>query len=106
MDHRFRSSLRKWHFTLAFLAGFTVLILCVAGGSPVEQGATARFEVKDTNRFTEGWAYFGFGSGGARSKERAQPFAKSACCDCHRQKGGLDNVFIQFYPVLRATLAK
>jgi Cytochrome P460 len=198
MFHRFRSLLGKWHFTPAFLAGSTALMLCGAGAPSVEKGTSARFEgkdtllfptgyrewvfvgsslgleydaekkqaseklefknvymnssayrefvrtrifpegtilvletgteakksepglrgsyldeftgvsaaVKDTKRFAEGWAYFGFGSRGAKSKDRAQPFAKSACYDCHRQNGGLDNVFTQFYPVLRAKPAK
>jgi len=75
-------------------------------GSYLDEFTGVSAAVKDSKRFAEGWAYFGFGGRGARSKDRAQPFAKAACYDCHRQKGELDNVFIQFYPVLRAKPAK
>lgn len=75
-------------------------------GSYLDEFTGVSAAVKDTRRFTGGWAYFSFGGRGARSKNRAQPFAKTACYDCHRQNGGLDNVFTQFYPVLRAGTAK
>jgi Cytochrome P460 len=54
--------------------------------------------VKDAGRFPEGWAYFSFGDG---SEAAAKPFARSDCFDCHRQHAATDNVFVQFYPVLR-----
>jgi len=75
-------------------------------GSYLDEFTGVSTAVKDTKRFTDGWAYFSFGSRSARSKGRAQPFAKSACYDCHRQNGGQDNVFTQFYPVLRTKPAK
>ena len=54
--------------------------------------------VKDRERFPEGWAYFSFGDGTKRS---AAAFARTSCFDCHRQHAKADNVFVQFYPVLR-----
>ena len=54
--------------------------------------------VKDVERFPDGWAYFSFGDG---SKSTATPFPRSRCFDCHRQHAASDNVFVQFYPVLR-----
>ena len=54
--------------------------------------------VKDTARFPEGWAYFSFGDGSQRT---AKAFPRNACFDCHRQHAATDNVFVQFYPVLR-----
>jgi Cytochrome P460 len=54
--------------------------------------------VKDSTRFPEGWAYYGFGDG---SKASATAFPRGACFECHRQHAARDNVFIQFYPVLR-----
>jgi len=75
-------------------------------GSYLDEFTGVSAAVKDTKRFADGWAYFSFGDRGAKSKDRAQPFAKSSCYDCHRQKGGLDNVFIQFYPMLRSNPAK
>ena len=54
--------------------------------------------VKDSTRFPEGWAYYSFGDG---SKASATAFPRGACFDCHRQHAARDNVFVQFYPVLR-----
>jgi hypothetical protein len=54
--------------------------------------------VKDIARFPGGWAYFSFGDGSERTAT-AQPRAR--CFDCHRQHAKSDNVFVQFYPVLR-----
>jgi uncharacterized protein (TIGR03067 family) len=58
--------------------------------------------VKDRDRFPDGWAYFSFSDGPGKTKDRARAAKKAACYDCHRQKGAEDNVFTQFYPVLRA----
>jgi hypothetical protein len=57
--------------------------------------------VKDSARFPDGWAYFGFNDGSGKLKAKARPFAKTACYNCHQQKGADDNVFTQFYPVLK-----
>jgi hypothetical protein len=62
--------------------------------------------VKDSKRFENGWAYFSFTETPGKLKEKAQPFAKNACYDCHNQKAATDNVFTQFYPVLRALVPK
>src|SRR5262249_49963865 len=58
--------------------------------------------VKDRDRFPDGWAYFSFSDGPGKTKDRARPAKKAACYDCHREKGAEDNVFTQFYPVLKA----
>ena len=61
--------------------------------------------VKDSSRFDGGgWAYFNFSNGsGASYKDKSEPFPASAgCVACHKQNGQTDNVFTQFYPVLRA----
>jgi cytochrome P460 len=54
--------------------------------------------VKDSARHPEGWAYYSFGDG---SRPTATAFPRGACFDCHRQHAARDNVFMQFYPVLR-----
>ncbi len=54
--------------------------------------------VKDVERFPEGWAYFSFGDG---SRRAAAAFPRARCFECHRQHAAADNVFTQFYPVLR-----
>jgi hypothetical protein len=57
--------------------------------------------LKDEGKFPEKWAYFDFiGSDGAPLSQ-AKPFAKDACWKCHNEHGAVDNVFVQFYPVLR-----
>ena len=56
--------------------------------------------VKDHERFPEGWAYFNFGDGPPlKDKARANP--KQMCFACHQQHAADDNVFVQFYPILR-----
>lgn len=53
-------------------------------------------EVKD-ERFPGKWAFFGFEKDGAAGKK----FPSTASCySCHRQKGAVDNTFVQFYPTL------
>ena len=53
--------------------------------------------LKDSERFDDGWAYFDLG------KDRASAAAKpsESCHGCHAAHGADDNVFVQFYPVLR-----
>lgn len=59
--------------------------------------------LKDSDTFEEGWAYFNFTNFGDRTKlmDKAKAFNKSMCWDCHNTHAADDNVFIQFYPVLR-----
>ena len=54
--------------------------------------------VKDSRRFKEGWAYFTFPPGSSK----AAAFPKERCWSCHNRHAARDNVFLQFYPVLRA----
>jgi len=64
------------------------------------EGDRAGVEValKDHEKFEEGWAYFDFANG---RKPAASAFPKGSCWSCHNQHGADDNVFTQFYPVLR-----
>lgn len=57
--------------------------------------------VKDKERFPEGWGYVTFGRDGGPIRDTAEPFAKERCYDCHVEHGATDNVFTQFYPILR-----
>jgi hypothetical protein len=57
--------------------------------------------VKDEQRFPEKWAYFNFIGGGGKEREAAAAFPKQACWSCHNEHGAADNVFVQFYPLLR-----
>ncbi|PYV45702.1 MAG: cytochrome P460 [Acidobacteria bacterium] len=62
--------------------------------------------VKDSKRFEDGWAYFGFTEKDGKPKSKAKPFPSTACWSCHHQKAATDHVFTQFYPVLRAVMPK
>jgi hypothetical protein len=57
--------------------------------------------IKDQSRFPEGWGYVSFARDGSKLQASAAPFRKSQCYDCHREHAATDNVFTQFYPVLR-----
>ena len=57
--------------------------------------------VKDHDQFGEGWAYFDFQPG----QKASEAFAKEKCYACHVQHAADDNVFVQFYPVLRGVKA-
>jgi hypothetical protein len=58
--------------------------------------------LKDTERFPEKWAYFIFFNSKGEPLRSAKPFPKESCWSCHNQHGAVDNVFVQFYPVLKA----
>jgi hypothetical protein len=57
--------------------------------------------VKDSSRFAEKWAYFSFIAEDGSAKQTAKAFPKEACWSCHNEHAATDNVFSQFYPVLR-----
>lgn len=59
--------------------------------------------LKDSEHFEDGWAYFMFGTGDTL-RETAKAFPKATCWDCHNDHAADDNVFVQFYPVLREHL--
>ena len=73
-------------------------------GSYEKEFVGLEVSVKDSSRFEDGWAYFNFSNGmGSSYKAKAEPFPRSAgCVSCHKQNAETDNVFTQFYPVLRA----
>jgi Cytochrome P460 len=62
--------------------------------------------VKDSKHFPEKWAYFNFIGPKGEALEEAPPFPKSDCWSCHNPHGEVDNVFVQFYPVLREAMPK
>jgi hypothetical protein len=49
------------------------------------------------------WAYYNFTDPSDRSKllASATAFPDEACANCHQRHASLDNVWVQFYPVLR-----
>lgn len=58
--------------------------------------------VKDANQFEEGWAYFDFPVRDGEVAGEGNVFPKTRCFDCHVEHADDDNVFTQFYPVLRS----
>lgn len=57
--------------------------------------------VKDSSRFPERWAYFSFDLKDGSLSGTAKAFAKERCWSCHNEHAQTDNVFTQFYPVLK-----
>jgi len=57
--------------------------------------------VKDEKRFPEKWAYFNFTGKGGALLPQAKAFPKESCWKCHNEHAQTDNMFVQFYPVLR-----
>ena len=57
--------------------------------------------LKDEKRFPEKWAYFNFTGRGGALLAQAKAFPKESCWKCHNEHAAVDNVFLQFYPVLR-----
>ncbi|MDQ6704648.1 MAG: cytochrome P460 family protein, partial [Acidobacteriota bacterium] len=90
----------------------TMLVMeLLTAGAEVSINKQGKFEdrflgieisVKDESHFPEKWAYFNFiGEGGAELTQ-AKPIAKEACWSCHNAHAAADNVFVQFYPILKA----
>lgn len=52
--------------------------------------------IKDSDRFAESWGYVSFAE-----SDTAKPFPRERCYDCHAEHAAVDNVFTQFYPMLR-----
>jgi len=61
--------------------------------------------LKDSEQFEDGWVYFNFSTRDGL-KETSNAFPKAVCWSCHNTHGADDNVFVQFYPVLRDHLEK
>jgi hypothetical protein len=62
--------------------------------------------VKDGERFDDGWAYFDFSpqEGQTQLRQTSTAFPTKKCYDCHLEHAADDNVFVQYYPVLRRLL--
>jgi hypothetical protein len=94
----------------------TVLVMeVIAAGTNASINKKGQFEdrpigievaLKDEKRFAGKWAYFNFIGSGGSPLAQAKPFPKEACWNCHNQHAAVDNVFVQFYPVLREAKPK
>lgn len=54
-------------------------------------------EVKDSKRFPDTWAYFGFGNDDKTSKAAD---SGNSCFKCHEEHAAVEHSFVQFYPTL------
>jgi len=60
-------------------------------------------EVKDSSRFPEKWAYFGFSADGKTSEAMGKG---NGCWSCHDAHAAVEHTFVQFYPTLKAVARK
>jgi hypothetical protein len=78
----------------------TVMVLEVKAAE--EQAPGLQVSVKDPSKFEGGWGFYEFSDGPGHLQENAEPAPQTAGCRaCHRDKAAKDQVFTQFYPVLR-----
>jgi Cytochrome P460 len=106
---------RVFRETGKFPEGTVMVLEVVASGGNASINKAGKFEdkvlgieasVKESRRFPEKWAYFNFIGDKGEALAEAKPFPKDACWSCHNQHAEVDNVFVQFYPVLREARAK
>jgi hypothetical protein len=106
---------REFAATGAFPDGTVMVLEIFSAGSAASINKSGHFQdrfigieasVKDTKRFPEKWAYFGFIGQDGKALPKAEAFPKEACWKCHDEHGAVDNVFVQFYPTLREAGAK
>lgn len=106
-----RTAYEQYRKTGTFPEKTMMVMALYAAGQKVAPSKQGYFEgdfigleaaVKDTERHPEGWAYYNFTRGMGTLVDSAQAFPKTACYSCHVVHGRRDNVFTQFYPLLRA----
>jgi hypothetical protein len=109
------SAYRAYQKTGKFPQGTVLILETATAETKKEPGLQGSFEkeftslaaaVKDRERFGDEWAYFHFNDKPGNPAATARPSPKAACYDCHHKKAAEDNVFTQFYPVLRAARKK
>jgi Cytochrome P460 len=106
---------REFRAKGTFPEGTVMVLEIVASGGNTSINRAGKFEdkilgieasVKDSKRFPEKWAYYSFMGEKGEALAQAKPFPKTACWSCHNSHGEVDNVFVQFYPVLREARAR
>jgi Cytochrome P460 len=60
-------------------------------------------EIKDSSRYPEKWAYFGFDADGKTAE--AMPKG-NGCWSCHDAHAAVEHTFVQFYPTLKPVAKK
>ena len=65
------------------------------------ESAMIEVEVKDSSRFPDKFAFFGFGDKPGKPGATAARIPPGSVCNvCHSKNGGADSTFVQFYPTL------
>jgi hypothetical protein len=109
------SAYREYRKSGKFPQGTTLVLEIAKAEAKKEPGLRGSYQkefvgllaaVKDPDRFGDEWAYFRFTDKDGKLVDKARPFPKASCFDCHRHKAADDNVFSQFYPVLKAAKKK
>lgn len=105
------SSFRAFGKTGQFPEGTVMILELASAEQKNEPGLQGSFEkefvglkvsVKDSQRFSDVWAYFDFDKATREGHPNdASPEPQASCWSCHKSNGATDNVFTQFYPVLR-----
>lgn len=106
------SAFRAFAKTGQFPDGTVMILELASAEEKTEPGLQGSFEkefvglkvsVKDSQRFDDVWAYFDFDRAAREGHpNEAMPEPKANCWSCHDSNAATDNVFTQFYPVLRA----
>jgi hypothetical protein len=77
------------------------------GGFYQTDVAAVEVEVKDSKRFSSGWAFFDFQGGLRERKKAAKEIGQNSRCHaCHTPNGAVENTFVQFYPTALAIAEK
>lgn len=106
---------QQYKNTGTFPEGTILMMEVLSAGSHASINRRGRFEdkvtgveaaVKYSKHIPEGWGYFSFDSGDGSIALTAKAFPKERCWSCHNEHGANDNVFTQFYPVLREARSK
>jgi hypothetical protein len=106
-----REAFRRYAATGEFPDKTMLVMEVVSAGFNASINRQGKFEdgfvgievaLKDEARFPEKWAYFNFIGSNGDALASAKPFPKEACWSCHNQHAAADNVFVQFYPVLKS----
>ena len=101
---------QQYKKTGKFPEGTILMMEVLSAGSHASINRRGQFEdkmtgveaaVKDSKHIPEGWGYFSFDGGDGKIAPTAKAFPKERCWSCHSEHGANDNVFTQFYPVLR-----
>ena len=110
-----REAFQHFSKTGAFPNGTMMVMEVIRGGTNASINRHGTFEdkfigievaLKDEKRFAGKWAYYKFFDDEGKALPTAKEFKKEACWDCHNKHGAVDNVFVQFYPVLREARPK